>query len=311
MELKPLSNTTTKQVIDATRAYTELIRVRRKLQKLGGRMFWKRAGDYVYLAQCSFFDSRKVRHVGIKSSHTEQRLKDYEVERAGLQHREAKLQERISIYERMNKAVRAGAVSNGVIDAIRMLERIGISEDCVWVGTTAQHAYWQHSGLETPKLLGDGEDVGQYLVFVKRKIDARSLNRLYRFKALKLDVVRGEQSSLLIFKPTTTALSSVHQDLSEVTALRHYSRFLHDTVQEYIDLIFDEPPQEPFFEHVLISKTGRMGMMKTVDPNLFMACSTLFGLEVTESDLFQQLLKSGHFARKAGSVRNSAEPNEH
>ena len=55
-------------MIDATRAYRELIGTRRSLQKLGGRMFWKLSGNYAYLAQRSYFDSRKVEHLGVKTS---------------------------------------------------------------------------------------------------------------------------------------------------------------------------------------------------------------------------------------------------
>lgn len=122
MTLKQLSNVTAKQMIDATRAYRELIGTRRSLQKLGGRMFWKFSGNYAYLAQRSYFDSRKVEHLGVKTSQTELRLKTHEDERARLRQREAMLRKRISVYERMNKAVRAGSVANGVIDTIRLLK---------------------------------------------------------------------------------------------------------------------------------------------------------------------------------------------
>ncbi|MEF8687947.1 UNVERIFIED_CONTAM: hypothetical protein NO986_10755 [Comamonas sp. A-3] len=302
MEFKPLSNITAKQVIDATRAYKELVLTRRNMQQLGGSMFWKLSGSYVYLAQRSFFDSRKVEHLGIKSSQTEQKLEDYEAECSKLHQRETALQKRISVHERMNKAVRAGSVSNDVIDAIRVLESVGLSEDCIWLGSPAQHAYWQSSGLETPKHLGADEHLGVHLVFVRRKIEAISLIKLYRCRALKFDAVQGEKSSLLIIKPTTPAQPSVSHDPSAEHALQRYSKFIHDTVRGYIDLILDESQQPPFFEHVLISKTGRMGMLKTVDPTFFMAWSTLFGLEISEKDLFKQLLESGLLARRTGSV---------
>lgn len=298
MTLKQLSNVTAKQMIDATRAYRELIGTRRSLQKLGGRMFWKLSGNYAYLAQRSYFDSRKVEHLGVKSSQTELRLKTHEDERARLRQREAMLRERISVYERMNKAVRAGSVANGVIDTIRLLESTNISEDCVWVGTPAQHAYWQASGFVTPESLGDGGALGNYLVFVRRKIDATSLNKICRSKALKATVVKGEQSTLLIINSKATAHARIDLDLPEAHILRLYSKFIKDTVQEYIDLIFDASKQEPFFENVVISKTGRMGMMKTVTPNLFAAWNTLFGLDIEEMDLFQELLELGRFASK-------------
>lgn len=38
--------------------------------------------------------------------------------------------------------------------------------------------------------------------------------------------------------------------------------------------------------------------MKTVTPNLFAAWNTLFGLDIEEMDLFQELLELGRFASK-------------
>lgn len=302
MELKHLSNTAAKQVIDATRAYKELMRTRGLLQTLGGRMFWKLSGKYVYLAQRSFFDSRKVQNLGIKSDQTEQRLKDYEAERARLQQRASVLLERISVHERMNKAVRAGAVANSVIDAIRLLESAGIAEDCLWVGTPAQHAYWQFCGLEASKLLGDGEDLGAHLVFVKRKIDAKSLNRLLRCKALECEAMRGEKTTLLIIKPKVSTYLDADLSLQEALTQRHYSVFFQDTVRGYIDLIFDDSEQTPAFEQVLISKTGKMGLMRTVNPRFFRAWNTLFGLATMQEDSFQVLLESSLLAKQTTRV---------
>lgn len=200
MEAQHLSNTTTKQVIDSTRAFRELVAVRRNLQKLGGSMYWKPSGHYVYLAQRSYHDSQKVVHLGLRSAETERIFEEFEAERAKLQQREKALSERIAIYERMNKAVRAGTASTQVIEAINLLEGLGISDDSRWLGTPALHAYWQSTGYEPPKVLKEREEVGYFLVFVMHKLEAQTILKLKRSKAVTHYAVSSEHSSVLIIK---------------------------------------------------------------------------------------------------------------
>ncbi|KGG87412.1 hypothetical protein P245_20330 [Comamonas thiooxydans] len=298
MEMQHLSNTTSKQVIDSTRTYKELVNVRRSLQRLGGSMLWKPSGKYVYLAQRSYFDSQKVVHLGIRSPETESILQHFETERSRLLQREKALLDRIAIYERMNKAVRAGAASTTMIEAINTLESVGISDDSLWLGTPALHAYWQSTGFETPKTLKEREDIGVYLVFVKRRLDAKTINKLHRCKSQTHYTVSGEHSSVLIIKAET----SKHCEYSKKElpgAYEAFAGFLRQHAIEFLDQICEELNQTPTFEQVVIGKTGKMGLMKTVDPHFLNELNTLLGVDTVEQGGLHDLLTTTRFKSKA------------
>lgn len=68
-----------------------------------------------------------------------------------------------------------------------------------------------------------------------------------------------------------------------------------------MDLICDELSQVPLFEQVVISKAGKMGVIKTADSQLFSAWNTLFSLDTTQESSLKQLLESNHLVSKVAS----------
>lgn len=298
MQAQHLSNTTTKQVIDSTRAFRELVAVRRKLQRLGGSMYWKASGNYVYLAQRSYSDSQKVVHLGLRSAETERIYEQYEAERAGLQQREKALSERIAIYERMNKAVRAGTASAQVIEAINLLEGLGISDDSRWLGTPALHAYWQSTGYEAPKTLKERDEIGYFLIFVMRKLDAQTILKLKRSKSVSHYAVTSKHSSVLVIKSSKASRHEKEQAQALKDAHNALMAYLKQTAKEFLDALGEELSHTPAFEQVLISKTGKMGLMKTVEPQCLKAFNTLLGIDTIDQGALSDLLATPRFQHK-------------
>ena len=298
MVMQHLSNTTTKQIIDSTRAFRELVAVRRNLQRLGGSMYWKPSGHYVYLAQRSYHDSQKVVHLGLRSAETERIYEQFEAERAKLQQREKALSERIAIYERMNKAVRAGTASSQVIEAINLLEGLGISDDSRWLGTPALYAYWQSTGYEAPKALKEGDEIAYFLVFVMHKLEAQTILKLKRSKAVTYHAVTSNHSSVLIIK---SSKESRHEE-DKAKALRSahdtLMAYLQQTAREFLDALCEELIHTPAFEQVVISKTGKMGLMKTVEPQSLQAFNTLLGIDTIDNGVLSDLLSTNRFQPK-------------
>jgi hypothetical protein len=289
MEAQHLSNTTTKQVIDSTRAFRVLVGVRRKLQKLGGSMYWKKSGHYVYLAQRSYHDIHKVVHLGLRSAETERLFEQFEAERTELQQREKVLSARIAIYERMNKAVRAGIASTQVIEAINFLEGLGISDDCRWLGTPALHAYWQSTGYEAPQALKERKEIGYFLVFVMRKLEAQTILKLKRCKALAYCAVISAHSSVLIIKSAKESRYAEEQAQALQHAHDALVAYLQQTAKEFLDELSEELSHAPVFEQVVISKTGKMGLMKTVGPQFLEAFNTLLGIDTIDHGALRDL----------------------
>lgn len=298
MEAQHLSNTTTKQVIDATRAFRELVAVRRNLQRLGGSMYWKPSGHYVYLAQRSYHDSQKVVHLGLRSAETERIYEQFEAERAKLQHREKALGERIAIHERMNKAVRAGTASSQVIEAINLLEWLGISDDSRWLGTPPLHAYWQSTGYEAPKALKEGDEIAYFLVFVMHKLEAQTILKLKRSKAVMHHAVTSDHSSVLIIKSSKESRHEADQAKALRSAHDTLLAYLQQTAREFLDALGEELSHIPAFEQVVISKTGKMGLMKTVEPQCLKAFNTLLGIDTIDNGVLSDLLSTNRFQPK-------------
>lgn len=298
MVMQHLSNTTTKQIIDSTRAFRELVAVRRNLQRLGGSMYWKASGNYVYLAQRSYHDSQKVEHLGLRSAETERRLLGFNAERAVLRLREQALSERIALHERMNKAVRAGTASSQVIEMINLLEGLGISDDSRWLGTPALHAYWQSSGYETPKALKDHVGAGYFVVFVMRKLDAQTVLKLKHSKAVKHYAVNGKRCSVLVIRSS----KATRQEKEQAQALKRghdaHIAYLKQTATVVLDALAEELSHTPVFEQVVISKTGKMGLLKTVEPQCLKPINALLGIDTIDQGVLSDLLATPRFQHK-------------
>ena len=288
MKFSPLSDSATKQAIDATRAFKESLRVRRRLDELGGSMFWKTVGDYEYLAQRA---GRKVVHIGVRSTETEQQFAAFQLERERLQTREKALRERIRLHERMNKAVRAGTTPTPVIDTLTLLEDLGLGTDSTWLGSSALHAYWQSSGLEPPKELTGQKSASAYLVAINEKLSARAKLALQRCKALDVMLVNARHVTVLIVAhKTQTALPHGDSDLEAITA--RLQRMDKNALEQLLKGVLSYTA----FEQVVIGKTGEMGEMRTLDPQLFISMSRsptgeILGLHLKESDLVQDLVE--------------------
>src|SRR4051812_28498444 len=112
MSLPRTTNTAAKQILDSTRVYREYARVRKESERVRGSVFWKKVGPYEYLAQKL---EGKVTYIGRRSPETEQQFEEFKKIKAPLLQRARKLKASVQSYERMNKAVRAGAVPTSVL----------------------------------------------------------------------------------------------------------------------------------------------------------------------------------------------------
>lgn len=265
MELQPVTDTAAKQAIDASRAYKEMVRVQRQLRALGGSMFWKPVGSYEYLAQrCG----RQVKHLGARSSETELQYEKFQQERDRLQAREKSLQVRIKLHERINRAVHAGAAPAPVIQMLDTLEDAGAGEDGLVLGSAALLAYWQASGLQQPTQVTDALDAS-FWVLLHEKLSPQAKRKLQRSKAFHVSEVKLRGNSFLKFlsssshhlKPARNAKYVKEVSLSALSAGER---------DDALGLMLSRIRDLPAFEQVVIGKSGKMGLMRTVDPQVFL-----------------------------------------
>lgn len=264
MELHRVTDTAARQAIDSAKTFKEYLRVRHELDALGGSMFWKLVDTYEYLVQRS---ARKLHYLGPRSPETEKKYEEHHARKKRLQERANALQTMVETYQRMNKAVHAGSVPTAIINVLRKLDDLGVGEHSLVLGAPAVYAYLQPSGVSVDA--------------IKTAVQHR---RLAESAVEQFALLIEEPSTLSAWKTTFSRIKTALKDVeveevaSSPRAKTHVLRlvFLPDgekpkkkssTKREaaWVQAIKDTPP----YEQVVIGQSGKMALMRTVDPQVF------------------------------------------
>jgi hypothetical protein len=264
MELHRVTDTAARQAIDSAKTFKEYLRVRHELDALGGSMFWKPVDTYEYLVQRS---ARKLHYLGPRSPETEKTYEEHHARKKRLQERANALQTMVETYQRMNKAVHAGSVPNAIINVLRKLDDLGVGERSLVLGAAAVYAYLQPSGVSVDAIKTSAPHrrlaesaVEQFALLVEEPSTLSAWKTTFsRIKTALKDVEVEEVASAprakmhvlrLVFRPddeTPKKKSSIKREAAWVQAIK-------DT---------------PQYEQVVIGKSGKMALMRTVDPQVF------------------------------------------
>ena len=272
MDYLPTSDNAARQVIDASTIFEEWRRADKEARPYVGGMYWKRQGEYEYLVK-TLPDNRQNR-IGPRSAKTEAIFNDFTGRKTAIEARLKSLQAALKEAERLNKAVKAGRVPSKVVAVLQALEDSGLGEHFRVVGTHALYAYETAAGVRIVQGALATQDVdllwdaGRRVSFVTTmaKLDKSMLQVLQRAepsfrrkegqnetaiddKGFEVDFLRREnaEGDLHPFRFTNDV-----EDLWPVQAER--AAVLTST---------------PLFEHLVISATGRMALMRTIDPTVF------------------------------------------
>jgi hypothetical protein len=252
----------------------EWLRVAKEAKKFAGGMYFKRKGSYEYLVKTSP-DNRQSR-LGPRDEKTEDTLRAFTEGKQKMEARQKSLRERLRESERLNKALRVGRVPNLVVDVLNELELSGLGAHFTVVGTHALYAYEAAAStrIEAGELAT--QDVDLLWDARKRVQFASTMDRLDR-SLLKLLQradpsfwrMEGQIESVVNHKgfmvdflrrmategdPHPFRFSAGEGDLWPVQAQRAEA-FL----------------RAPRYERVVFSVTGRMALMRTVSPTVFVA----------------------------------------
>lgn len=266
MSLPRTSDTAAKQILDSTRVFKEYSRVRREAERFQGSLFWKPVGRYEYLAQKV---GGKVTYLGPRSPETERKFDEFKEKKPQVQQRFRRLKASVESCERMNKAVRAGAVPTAVVDALQQLEATGLSEDSVVLGTPALFAYCQPAGVRVDEvrspsegsLVDDAKSHLQVLLYAPEEVARKAFAKLQRSVDAIVEIVpagkSGERTCFFI----------------EFKFLRGREPFRHSAKDAYWRQVAMQmaPTVDAATkcEQVIIGKTGTMATMRTLDPKFF------------------------------------------
>lgn len=273
MKYTPLPDNAARQVIDSTTVFAERQRVKTQARPYAGTMYWKREGAYEYLVKTR--PGRRTQdRLGARSEETERIFAEFSLRKQALESRLKSLREAVTEAERMNKAVKAGRTPNLVIALLDVLEDAGLARHFTVVGTHALYAYESAASVriipgalatQDVDLLWDARRRVQFMTDLKH-LDASVLSVLKRAdptferkdgqvetainaKGFEVDFLRRQPVE---DDPHPFRFSADEDDLWPVQAARA-----------------SVLTSAPKFEHVVISASGRMALMRTIAPSTF------------------------------------------
>lgn len=273
MNFLPVPDSAARQVIDSVTVFAEFQRVRGEARPYAGSMSWKKEGRYEYLVKTRP-PRRLPERLGPRNDETERIFLTYSARKQTLEARLASLQDALTEAERLNKAVKAGRTPTLVVTLLQTLEDAGLAEHFTVVGTHALYAYEAAASVRIVTSALATQDV-DLLWDARRRV--QFVSDLARLDASLLDVLKRADPT---FERKEGQLeTAINARGFEVDFLRrepvdgdpHPFRFSDDEqdlwpVQAARAAVLTTAPR---FEHVVISATGRMALMRTISPLAF------------------------------------------
>ncbi len=272
MDYLPLPDNAARQLIDSTTVFDEFQRVQAQARQFAGGMYWKRQGDYEYLVRTQP-DGRQGR-IGPRSPETEKIQQEFSSSKAEVESRLRSLRAALKDAERLNKALKVGRVPSPVVAVLQAVEDAGLGPNFTVVGTYALYAYETAAGVRIVQGALATQDVD--LLWDARK-RVRFMTDLQRLETSMLGVLQRADPSFR--RKEGQNETAINDKGFEVDFLRrqpegddpHPFRFSDDEgdlwpVQAVRASVLTNAPR---FEHVVVSATGRMTLMRTISPASF------------------------------------------
>ena len=308
MNYLPVSDSAARQIIDASTIFEEWRKVMKEARPYAGGMYWKRQGDYEYLVKTSP-DNRQTR-IGPRAAKTEAIFKEFTDRKAATETRLKSLQEALKEAERLNKALKAGRVPSKVVAVLQALEAAGLGEHFRVVGTHALYAYETAAGVRIVQgaLATQDEDLlwdaGRRVSFVTTmsKLDQSMLQVLQKAEP-SFRRKKGQAETAIDDKGFE--VDFLRRQLAEEDP--HPFRFTNDE-EDFWPVQAERAAvltSTPLFEHLVISATGRMALMRTIDPAVFVSFKRWMAAnaqnrpepkrrrDVRQADIVEKLLLGG------------------
>lgn len=267
-----LSDNAARQSIDSATIFDEFIRVRTQARQYAGGMYWKRQMDYAYLVRTRP-DNRQHR-IGPRSPETEHIYEEFTTRKAVVEARLKALRAALTDAERLNKALKVGRVPSIVLSVLQAIEDAGLGEHFLTVGTHALYAYEMAAGVRIEQGAMATQDVD--LLWDARK-KVQFLTNMEKSDSSILQVLQLADPTFV--RKEGQNETAINAKGFEVDFLRrqpegddpHPFRFSGDEddlwpVQAMRASVLTNAPR---FEHVVISVTGRMTLMRTIVPEAF------------------------------------------
>ena len=319
MDYLPLSDNAARQLIDSTTVFDEFMRVHTQARNYAGGMYWKRQGDYEYLVKTQP-DNRQSR-VGPRSPETEKVYEEFTARKREVEARLKSLRDALKDAERLNKALKVGRVPSPVIAVLQAIEDAGLGRHFTVVGTHALYAYETAAGVRIVQGALATQDV-DLLWDARRRV--RFITDIGKLDASMLSVLQRADATFV--RKEGQNETAINAKGFEVDFLRrqpegddpHPFRFSDDEgdlwpVQAVRASVLTNAPR---FEHVVISATGRMTLMRTIAPDSFVEFKRWMARkapqrpeakrrrDLLQADIVQKLLDEGLLMPQAAAAQS-------
>lgn len=272
MDFLPISDNAARQAIDSSTIFEEWRRVEREASAYAGGMYFKREGRYEYLVKTST-DNRQQR-IGPRSAATEAIFEEFVAHKNVAEARRKSLREALTEAERMNKALKVGRAPSKLIAVLQALEGAGLGEHFTVVGTHALYAYEAAASVRIVQGALATQDV-DLLWDARRRV--KFMTTIARIDKSVLQILQEAEPSFR--RKDGQAETAIDDKGFEVDFLRrepvdddpHPFRFSSDEsdlwpVRAERAGVLTSASR---FEHLVIGATGRMALMRTIDPSTF------------------------------------------
>lgn len=269
-----LADNQVRQLIDSTTVFRRFLLAWERATRYRDKLYWKETAGREYLIRQAPGGARKQTSFGVRSPETERIFAAYdparEEARAVLRDSTNALEEA----QRLNRALRVGRAPAILVDLLRAFEAARIGQHFIVVGTNALYAYETASGVQIIQSALATQDI-DLLWDARKKVSfvtdmqatqasmldlLKKVDRTFERDPLKREAAvnsRGVEVEFLRREPVDGdehpfPLTPTPGDLFVVPAKR--AATLADAKR---------------FNHVVVAATGKMALMRTVDPQVF------------------------------------------
>lgn len=272
MNYYPLPDNAARQFIDSSAVFMEYRRARIAARQYRGGMYWKKQDGYCYLVKTMPDNRQKC--IGARSAETEAIYDEFVARKTEAEARLASLREAVRKAERLNKALKVGRVPALVVSVLQSIEEAGLAEHFTVVGMHALYAYESAAGVRIVQSALATQDVDLRWDTRRRVQFMADMNHLHT------SVLAILQKADPSFRRKEDQFSTAINDKGfEIDFLR---RMAQGDDPHPFRLTADENDLWPVqarranvltnarrFEHIVVSATGRMALMRTIDPVVF------------------------------------------
>jgi hypothetical protein len=268
-----------RQYINAESVYLELGRTIIATKEVRGSMFWREQSGSEYLIKESAGGSQKS--LGVRSDATELIFKKFKERKAQISERLTKLISASHEQQRLNKAMRVGRVPSIVVKTLNAIAKAGLQDHFTTIGTHALYAYESACGVRfMPDMLATS-DIDLLFDSRKRIAFAAKIQRGAGQDGMKSFIrilQKADPSFRVMNDPKQTAVNDAGFEVDVIRRFArdgdpHPPRMSDDEEDMWVAQVAgaDKMLDTPRFSQMVVSETGHMAMMNTLDPLTFIA----------------------------------------